>query len=216
MSTSFKRATQQAHILIGQALKPGVWAVDATVGNGHDTLFLAECVGVKGRVFGFDIQKAALAATAERLGEMPQITLIHAGHETLSAQLQAQCPAGKPARLAGVMFNLGYLPGAPKNIITKTETTLAALEQALNHLAVTGLITLVLYPGHPGGAVEADAVRAYAETLGPAFAVTRYARENTAHPAPELLAIKRLSQGLDPGSHPKGLDPGSRSRGLTA
>src|SRR5690606_8250875 len=53
--------------LIRQALQPGNAAVDATVGNGHDTLFLAETVGAAGRVYGFDIQAEALQAARRRL-----------------------------------------------------------------------------------------------------------------------------------------------------
>ena len=191
------RATEVAHLLVRQAVRSGDWAVDATVGNGHDTALLAELVGPAGRVFGFDIQEAALAATAERVGNAPQVTLFHAGHEKLAEHIASYEAADGPATddvpLTAVMFNLGYLPGAPKTITTRTETTLAALEQALAHLRPSGLITLVLYPGHPGGAEEADAVRSYAQTLPQDFAVIHYARINSLRPAPELLAIERTS-----------------------
>ena len=186
------RATELAHVLVRQSVSAGDWAVDATVGNGHDTALLADLVGPTGRVFGFDIQEAAMAATAERVGNAPQLTLVHAGHETLAEHITADGPADGHGRLAAVMFNLGYLPGAPKTITTRTETTLAGLEQALSHLRSSGLITLVLYPGHPGGAEEADAVRSYAQTLPQDFAVIHYARINSRRPAPELLAIERI------------------------
>jgi hypothetical protein len=91
------------------------------------------------------------------------------------------------------MFNLGYLPGASKEIMTRSETTLAALKQALTHLKMHGLVTLVLYPGHPGGEEEAEAVRSYAQQLPQAFAVTGYARINSLSPAPELIVIECLS-----------------------
>lgn len=190
------RATELAHLLVRQSVKAGDWVVDATVGNGHDTALLAELVGPSGRVFGFDIQEAALAATAERVGNAPQVRLVHAGHEKLAEHISANEAADGPAtgdgRLAAVMFNLGYLPGAPKTITTRKETTLAGLEQALAHLRLHGLITLVLYPGHPGGAQEADAVRSYAQDLVQDFAVVHYARINSLRPAPELLVIERV------------------------
>ena len=91
------------------------------------------------------------------------------------------------------MFNLGYLPGASKEIMTRSETTLAALNQAFTHLKVDGLVTLVLYPGHPGGEEEAVAVRSYAQQLPQTFAVAQHARINTLRPAPELIVIERLS-----------------------
>ena len=49
--------TEQAHNIIRKHLKVGGIAIDATVGNGHDTLFLAKQVETQGLVFGFDIQK---------------------------------------------------------------------------------------------------------------------------------------------------------------
>jgi len=184
------RATELAHFLMRQSLKPGDWVIDATVGNGHDTLILAELVGSSGRVIGFDVQEAALAAAAKRVESMPQVKLVHAGHENLTEHL----PADKHQSLAAGMFNLGYLPGAPKEIMTRAETTLSALRQALTHLKVHGLVTLILYRGHPGGEEEAKAVRSYAEQLNETFAVTGYARINTLRPAPALIVIERLGQ----------------------
>ena len=182
------RTTEFAHLLMRQTLQDGDWAVDATVGNGHDTVLLAELVGRAGRVFGFDIQDTALEAARARLGPRSQVTLVKAGHEEMTARL----PEDAKGRLAAVMFNLGYLPGADKEVTTHTQTTLAALDQALGLLKPHGLITLVLYPGHAEGALETDAVRSYVENLPQEFAVNRYARVNSARSAPELLAIERI------------------------
>lgn len=182
------RATELAHLLMRQVLKPGDLVVDATVGNGHDTLLLAGLVGASGRVFGFDVQAAAIAETASRAADLPQVTLIRDGHETMAQHLPPDCRG----RLTAVMFNLGYLPGAPRAVITRTETTLSALGQALDWLAVKGLVTLVLYPGHPGGAEEAGAVRSHAQHLPGRFAATHHARINSQGPAPELIVIERL------------------------
>jgi len=181
-------ATQLAHHLVRAALKPGAWVVDATLGNGFDTLFLAECVGATGRVFGFDVQAAALAATAERVRGLPQVTLIESGHERLRERL----PRDAEGRLAAVMFNLGYLPGAPKDVTTTSPTTLDAMDQALDLLSVGGLITMVLYRGHPGGEAESDGVLARAERLPSNFAASLTQRVNAASPAPALLVIERL------------------------
>ena len=183
------RATELAHLLLRQSLRPGDQVVDATVGNGHDTLFLAKLVGPQGHVFGFDIQQAALAEAAKNVEGLSQVTLIHVGHEKLAERLPEDCTG----QLAAVMFNLGYLPGASKDITTQTETTLIALEQAIANLKTHGLITLVLYPGHTEGAKEAQPVRSYAQQLGQDYAVTHYKRLNTQRPAPELLVIERLS-----------------------
>jgi predicted methyltransferase len=180
--------TELAHRIVRPALAPGAWAVDATAGNGHDTVFLAACVGSWGRVFGFDVQASALAATAERVKGLPQVTLIHAGHE----ELQARLPAEASSRLAAVMFNLGYLPGAAKDVTTTAGTTLAALSQALELLCVGGLVTMALYPGHPAGLEEAEAVRRAAQRTPPTFAATMTERLNAVSAAPQLLIIERL------------------------
>ena len=182
------RATELARVLLRQSLAAGGWVVDATVGNGHDTMWLAERVGPTGRVFGFDVQAVALAVAAERVRGHKQVTLIHAGHERM-----AEClPLEAKGRLYGVMFNLGYLPGAAKDIITRTETTLAALQQAVDFLAVAGTVTVVVYPGHAGGAEEAEAVRAFARARPEGFAASQHRRINTVGAAPELIVIERV------------------------
>ena len=56
-----------AHSLLRQALKAGGRALDATAGNGHDTLLLAQSVGETGRVWAFDVQSKALVQTQGRL-----------------------------------------------------------------------------------------------------------------------------------------------------
>lgn len=180
------RATEMAQLLLRQKLKTGDVVVDATVGNGHDTLFLADLVGPSGRVIGFDVQQAALDQAAALLGERSNVRLVHAGHERLAEHL-----ADDDLRLAAVMFNLGYLPGADKAVTTGAATTLAALQQALTRLAIGGLVTLVLYPGHAGGAEEAEAVLAFVDGLEADFAVSRYHRVNAVRPAPELLVVER-------------------------
>jgi predicted methyltransferase len=180
-------AIDMAQLLLRQTLKPGDWVVDATIGNGHDTLWLAQTVGPTGRVFGFDVQAEAVAATAQRVLGLSQVTLFHAGHEQMAERL----PAAAKGKLAAVMFNLGFLPGGDKAVITRSDTTLAALEQAVDLLAVGGLITLILYPGHPGGLEEAAALRAWAQQLPGTFAASSCTRLNPSKTAPELLLIER-------------------------
>lgn len=179
------RATELAHFLLRQKIKSGDLVIDATVGNGHDTLFLAERVGVSGRVLGFDIQEDALTQAAQLVGLLPQVSLVHAGHETLSQHLSTGDEA------AAVMFNLGYLPGGSKDITTRAETTLAALEQALEAIRAGGLVTVILYCGHEGGESEAGAVRTFLQRLPGAYVVNRYARLNAQAPAPELVVVER-------------------------
>ncbi|WP_227766030.1 tRNA (mnm(5)s(2)U34)-methyltransferase [Zhaonella formicivorans] len=156
----FRNAVELAHQIIGNILVPGDRAVDATAGNGKDTLFLAELVGEKGKVFAFDIQEEALLRTKAKLEEanlLSRVELIQSGHETIKNFV--------PLPVKAVMFNLGYLPGGNKAIITKPETTIAALQQSLTLLLPLGIISLTVYTGHPGGNEEWHSIRDFLQAL---------------------------------------------------
>ncbi|MBE0510616.1 MAG: 16S rRNA (cytosine(1402)-N(4))-methyltransferase [Chromatiales bacterium] len=155
---------QQAHAILAKRLRDGDVAIDATVGNGHDTAFLANAVGPSGRVYGFDVQQAALDASWQRLdraGLSERVTLFHAGHETMALHL----PHALHGQVQVVMFNLGYLPGSDKQCRTGIATSISALQQAVEFLAEGGLLSIMAYTGHPGGTEEAAAVRAWVTTL---------------------------------------------------
>lgn len=160
------RVTELVHELVSRRLHPGDAAIDATVGNGHDTLFLAHCVGPAGRVDGFDIQLEAIAATRLRTDGLPQVRLHACGHETMAELVTGPVSA--------VLFNLGYLPSGDKDVVTRRDTTLAALDSSLALLAEQGILSVVVYPGHPGGREEADAVEAWFLAQGAKLRVVRY------------------------------------------
>ncbi len=149
--------TRIAHLRLAAHLQQGDLALDATAGNGHDTLFLARQVGPTGRVFAFDLQPAALERTRRRLQEqslLDRVILHQAGHERMKELL----PEAAHGRLSGVMFNLGYLPGGDKRLVTLPATTLSALAQAISLLRPGGMLSVLAYRGHPGGEEEAAAV----------------------------------------------------------
>lgn len=160
-------AVRWAQLLLEDRLAPGDAVLDATCGNGHDTLFLVRLVGPAGHVYAMDVQAAAVEETHKRLIEagIPEtgFTLIHAGHETMAENL----PAAHCGKLAGIMFNLGYLPGSDKSVITRTETTLLAVAVALEMLRPGGLLTIAVYPGHEGGAEEQRTLAEWAAALPP-------------------------------------------------
>jgi SAM-dependent methyltransferase len=191
------RAVEYCHHLLRSHVAPGDAAVDATAGNGHDTLLLAQLTAPGGIVFACDVQPAALAATQRRLESAGihagSYRLIESGHQHLAAIL----PPEHHGRIAAVVFNLGYLPGGDHTLTTTAATSIPAMQQALELLRPGGLIVAVLYTGHPGGAEEADAVRAFAAALpGSAWLVTEHRTLNTTRPAPGVLAIRR-STGRD-------------------
>lgn len=151
--------SDQAKERVAAVLLPGDAAVDATMGNGWDLLFLAEQVGADGRVFGFDVQSEALAATRKRLQKaevLERCELHQMGHENMGEVV--------PVGVGAVMFNLGYLPYAGREVVTLRETTLQALGTAVRLLKRGGILTVICYRGHPGGAEEAEAVWAWFQT----------------------------------------------------
>lgn len=181
---------QQAHTTLSKIIQAGDLVIDATVGNGHDTLFLAQCVGENGKVYGFDIQQAALDETCRRLDEAglsQQVSLYHAGHEAMRIAL----PESLAGRAKAVMFNLGYLPGGDKQRTTTLNTTLAALEQSQQLLASGGAISVLAYTGHPGGREEAEAVKAWAAKLAPDYFEVTVTIPESHGMAPEWILIKR-------------------------
>ncbi|MDR9856582.1 class I SAM-dependent methyltransferase [Paenibacillus sp. VCA1] len=175
-------------------LHPGDLAVDATVGTGADTLFLAKAAGPKGSVFGFDVQAEALRLAEERLSREPagilaSVSLFLASH----ALMKEYIPPEFRGRIGAVMFNLGYLPAADadKRIITTTDSTLEALEAAIALLRPKGIVTAVLYPGHDGGAAEAEAVEAWASRLPQEACQAVMYRQLQRSDAPYVIAIEK-------------------------
>ena len=142
-------------------LGEGEVAVDFTMGNGNDTLFLSRTVGETGRVYAFDIQEAALESTKKHLTEnsAPEnYTLICASHHRVKEFVKEPIKAG--------MFNLGYLPGSGKKAVTTLrETTMAAVEAALDLLLPDGVLIVAIYPGHEEGEIEGEMLREYFSTL---------------------------------------------------
>lgn len=169
-------------------LRAGETAVDATAGNGHDTCFLAERVGPAGRVLAFDIQPAALEATRARLaaaGLLARVVLVLGSHGGLAERVP-------PGGVAAVMFNLGYFPGGDHGVITRPAETLRALAAAQGVLRPGGILTVVCYPGHPGGAEEAAAVVEWAAALdAAAWETAVFRRTDAAKPAPFLVRVGR-------------------------
>lgn len=142
-------------------LGAGDTAVDFTMGNGNDTLFLSQTVGEGGHVYAFDIQEAAIASTAAHLaaaGAPRNYTLIHASHDRVREFVTEPIKAG--------MFNLGYLPGSGhKEVTTMRATTMPAVEAALELLDHDGILLVAVYPGHEEGEREGEMLDAYFRTL---------------------------------------------------
>ncbi|MEO2033437.1 MAG: FAD-dependent oxidoreductase [Planctomycetaceae bacterium] len=147
--------TDIAQARIIEAIKPGDVVIDATVGNGYDTCFLANNVGGEGQVYGFDVQQPAIESTQKRLDAagLKNVELIQRSHSEIKWQVTVPVSAA--------MFNLGYLPRSDHSIVTRAETTIAALEQIVDLLCAGGIITILAYRGHDGGMEESKAVEGW-------------------------------------------------------
>ncbi|MGZ4998820.1 MAG: class I SAM-dependent methyltransferase [Methylomonas sp.] len=185
-----------AHDIVREYLRPGDIAVDATLGNGHDTVFLAELVGDEGRVFGFDVQAQALENTQQRLERQnlqTRVALCHASH----AEMLKFIPLNLHGVIRAIMFNLGYLPGADKAMITQTASTLAALDAACCLLAKKAVITVLAYPGHPGGDQETRELASWCARLDrQRFRVETILSNHDQPSAPRLFVIRNSADLL--------------------
>lgn len=180
-----------AQKLAAERIQPGEPVVDATAGGGVDTLFLAQKSGSRGTVYAFDVQQEALDRTRNRLAGQPGLAEVRLFARSHHLMEEAVDPAHR-GKMAAVMFNLGYLPGADTGVITRPETTIPALEAACRLLRKGGVLTVVLYAGHSGGDREAAEVRNWAEGLpGAEFEALTYRFINREPSAPYLLAISK-------------------------
>ena len=182
-----------ARRLLEQTIVPGETVIDATAGNGNDTLFLAEHVGVNGQVYAFDIQPAALDSTATRLAELNErVSLILDSHDNVEKYIDGQ--------IGGAVFNLGYLPHSEDlSIVTKADSTIKAIHKMLGMLKKGGIIAISVYDGHEGGAEERDALLAYVTSLHQAEVhVSRYEIINQRNNPPFLIALEKMKEFILP------------------
>jgi SAM-dependent methyltransferase len=181
-------AVPLSHFFLRERLTPGDRAIDATCGNGQDTLLLAKLVGEEGKVWAFDIQAEALSTTKDLLKAdalVGRVSLVHAGHERMAEFVAEPVKA--------ILFNLGYLPTGGQDIKTFAATTVAALEQGKKLLLPSGIILIAVYTGHDGGGGEWSAVKAWAEELDPhEFNVWQSRQLNRSEKAPFLVMVEKM------------------------
>lgn len=184
-----QRILDYAHHLLNQSVSKGDCVVDGTAGNGHDTLFLSKMVGTNGRVLSFDIQDQAMQKTSDLLvqHQVENVTLIHDSHEHVRSYLPDNF-----TEFGGAIFNLGYLPGSDKSIITEPQPTISAVQEILARLKKNGIIVMVVYHGHAGGEEEKIALLKYTAKLDQKqYSVLQYGFINQANNPPFILAIEK-------------------------
>lgn len=171
---------------------PRILAVDATAGNGYDTVFLAELAGPRGKVAAFDVQSGAIEATRVRLvknGLGGNVELFLCGHEKMEEKLGEEWRGNVNA----VFFNLGYLPRGNHAVTTLPETTLCALDAAWKMLASGGFISLTVYTRHEGGFEESAQVAGWLEKMRSRAEILTCGTHNPVEPW--WAGIRKLNAG---------------------
>jgi tRNA A58 N-methylase Trm61 len=155
--------TMEAQKRCKPSIRHGSIAIDATAGNGFDTLFLAESVGPDGKVYAVDIQSDAIERTKTKLllaGLDDRVECVQADHGRLGDLV----PRHLYGKVSCAMLNLGYLPHSDKSIVTQASTTIQALDAIDRMLACDAVLSILAYVGHPTGRQEALEVQRWIES----------------------------------------------------
>lgn len=141
------KITEVAHHILEKHINSNSIIIDATCGNGHDTLFLAQRVKL---VHAFDVQEVAINHTKALTKDYNNVIYHHTSHENITELIPDY---------DGIIFNLGYLPGSDKKILTNYVTTIHTLD--LIHDRHKGFVLIVAYPGHTEGLMESVAITSW-------------------------------------------------------
>ncbi len=188
LESSSTRLTSVATAFLDAVLFDGALAIDGTVGNGYDTLYLAHRVGPRGHVLGFDVQKGALTGAGELLrftGVFNRVRLVLDDHAHIGRYLAVE------QNIQAAMFNLGFLPRGNRQVITHPETTRKAIGEVLIRLSATGRMTIFSYRGHAGGPEEYRVLGEYLRALPESFGVREFTGESDTEDTPRLFTIER-------------------------
>ena len=156
---------QEVHRRLAEVIEAGDLCLDATAGNGLDTLFLSQLVEESGTVHAMDVQEDALRITADLLA-LNEVQLRVTTHLSCQSKIETVLPPSAKGRIRAITFNLGYLPKGDKSITTSEESTLPAIRIAYEWLVRRGILSILCYRGHPGGKSEEEVVRKLIQDRG--------------------------------------------------
>ena len=181
------KITEVNKIFLDKIVQKGDVVIDATMGNGYDTIYLGNLVGENGKVYAFDVQEEAIKSTkkkVERDNMTDRVELILDGHQNLDKYVKEE--------VSCVVFNLGYLPSAKHVVITKPDTTLEAIKKSLKLLKPNGIISIAAYIGHEGGLEEKNYICEYLNNLNQnEFNVLHMQFTNQINNPPQLILIEK-------------------------
>ena len=180
--------TKLAQKLIKDNFTSIKYGIDATCGNGNDTLFLAGICDSEGMIFSFDIQEEALDITEKLLSAnniTQSVLLVNSSHENMEKVIKPKVDV--------IMFKLGFLPKSESKICTKPGTTIPALESSCKLLREQGMITVLCYPGTDQGKVETFEVKTWIDSINSnEFKISEYASDDPDDTTPILFIIQKL------------------------
>lgn len=179
-----------AHIITAKAIKQGPpLTIDATCGNGFDTIHLLKNCSPAGSVWAIDIQERSFMTSAENLKDIDfSAKLINClgCHSRISSFI----PSEYHGEISAAMFNLGYLPGSDRKVITKKDTTIKAITGSMEIIRTGGIITVMCYKGHDES--EYEAVLEWAKNIDQKkFQILHYNFPNQKNKAPSLFCIEK-------------------------
>lgn len=181
------KITEVNKIFLEKIVKKGDVVIDATMGNGYDTVYLGNLVGENGKVYAFDVQEEAIVSTRKKVirdNMEERVELILDGHENLDKYVKEE--------VGCVVFNLGYLPRAKHVIITKPDTTLQAIQKSLELLKPNGIISIAAYIGHEGGLDEKNHICEYLNKLDQnKYNVLHMEFTNQINNPPQLILVEK-------------------------
>lgn len=176
--------------IIKENVNIGDIVLDCTTGNGKDTLLLRRSVGHLGKVYGFDIQEEAIKNTKKLIGELndvDNVILYNDSHENIDSYIDEE--------LSCIVYNLGYLPGGDKTIKTNAISTIKSIEKSLKLLKSNGILLVIVYPGHPGGKEEKNALEDLFANLDQRyFNVLKYEFINQVNNPPILYFLEKSKE----------------------
>jgi hypothetical protein len=191
----FQSHIDLAHDLWKKILKKKELVIDATCGNGHDTLVLAKLVfnASEGILYAIDKQAKAITSCQTLLSKELPAEIFNKIHFVRS------CHSRFPSEIAMgsaslIVYNLGYLPGGDKNQTTEAPTTLLSVQEALSLLKEGGTISITCYPGHKAGRVEEEKLLEFVKILDPRLFSCCYHRWINRNLSPTLLIIQKACE----------------------
>ncbi|MES2198960.1 MAG: class I SAM-dependent methyltransferase [Chlamydiota bacterium] len=186
----FNTPIDLAHHFWESLLDEGDGVIDATCGNGKDSLTLSRYLQEKKdtSLLCFDIQEKAIETTKNLILEenpnfFPFVQFQLGSHEHLFLP--------KSQKLKLVVYNLGYLPGGDKSLTTQVSSTLSSVQKALELLTSGGVISLTCYPGHKEGAKEEKELIEFSASLDPKKWSSTTFSWNNRNASPSLIFIQK-------------------------